>query len=99
MHEGNTVFLTIEIQMLLVENITGLFERTPLNESTRSKNWMKGRKDEVDERKDESWVKKQEGHFLYLDLLTSVFRNKGSNCSSQNCLQGLCSPFGDIFKK
>lgn len=56
--------LTIEIQMLLVENITGLFERTSLNESKRSKNWMKGRKDETDERKDESWVRKQEGHFF-----------------------------------
>jgi len=85
--------------MLLVESIAGLFERTPPNESKRSKNWMKGRKDETDERKNESRVRKQEGHFLYLDLLTSLFRNKGSDCSSQNCLQGLCRPFGDIFKK
>lgn len=85
--------------MLLVENIAGLFERMPLNESKRSKNGMKGRKDERDERKDESRVRKQDGHFLYLDLLTSLFRNKGSDCSSQNCLQGPCSPFGDIFKK
>lgn len=77
--------------MLLVENIAGPFERTPLNESKRSKNWMKGRKYELDERKDESRVRKQEGHFLYLDLLTSLLRNKGSDCSSQNCLQGLCS--------
>lgn len=44
---------------------------------------MKGRKDETDEREDESRVRKQEGHFLYLDLLTSLFRNKGSDCSSQ----------------
>lgn len=68
--------------MLLVENIAGLFERTPLNESKRSKNQMKGRKEETDERKDESW----RGHCLHLDLLTSLFRNKNSDSSSQNCL-------------
>lgn len=83
--------------MLLVENSRALWENTAEWKQEKQK-LDERRKDETDERKDESCVRKQEGHFLYLDLWTSLFRNKGSDCSSQNCLQGPCSPFVDFLK-